>query len=105
MFNLEGLREVKFSISFKLGHMRPTAVHQTAGDVLLFPLIDWSKRRTIGQSYICYKQINLTFLKYLRRIGHPRSGRNIVSVILEQSRQQVRDAAVVFEQQYVLHLS
>ena len=43
MFNLEGLREVKFSISFKLGHMRPTAVHQTAGDVLLFSLIDWSK--------------------------------------------------------------
>ena len=105
IFELEWLRKVKLSISFKLGHMRPTAGHQKAGDVLPFRLINGSKHRAIGQNIICYKQINLSFLKYLRRISYPSCGRDVVSVVLQQSRQQVYDAAIVFEQQYVLHLS
>ena len=104
IFHLERLREVKLSISFKLGHVRLTAGHQKAGDVLLFCLIDGSKRRTIGQDNIRYKQVNLSFLKYLRRISHPSCGRDVVSIVLQQSRQQVHNAAVVFKQQYVLHL-
>jgi len=36
ILKLERLREVKLSVSFKPGHMRPTAGHQKAGDVLLF---------------------------------------------------------------------
>jgi hypothetical protein len=105
IFKLERLREVKLSVSFKLGHMRPTAGHQKARDVSPFRLIDGGKRCVIGQNNIRYKQINLSFLKYLRRISNPTRGRDIVSVFLQQSRQQVHDAAVVFEQQYVLHLS
>ena len=105
IFKLEWLRKVKLSISFKLGHMRPTAGHQKAGDVLPFRLIDGSKHRPIGQNIICYKQVNFSFLKYLRRISYASCGRDVVSVVLQQSRQQVYDAAIVFEQQHVLHFS
>jgi hypothetical protein len=105
IFELERLREVKLSISFKLGYMRPTPGHQKAGNISPFRLIDSGKGCAIGQNNIRYKQINLSFLKYLRRISYPSCGRDIVSVFLQQSRQQVYDAAVVFKQQYVFHLS
>ena len=60
IFKLEWLRKVKLSVSFKLGHMRPTAGHQKPGDVSPFRLIDDGKRCVIGQNNIRYKQINLS---------------------------------------------
>ena|SRR5689334_11107727 len=103
IFELERLREVKLSVSFKLGHMRPAAGHQKVGDVSSFRLIDDGKGRIIGSNNIRYKQINFSFLKYLRRISYASCGRDVVSIVLQQSRQQVHNAAVVFEQQYVFH--
>jgi hypothetical protein len=105
IFELERLREMNLSVSFKLGHVRPTAGHQKAGDVWPFRLIEGGKSRTVGQNNIRYKQINLSFLKDLRRISYAGCGRDVVSIVLRQSRQQVDDAAVVFEQQYVIHFS
>jgi hypothetical protein len=61
---LERLHEVKLTVSFRLGHMRPPAGHQKAGDVSPFRLIDSGKGRAIGQNNIRYKQINLSFSKY-----------------------------------------
>jgi hypothetical protein len=105
IFKLERLREVKLSVSFKPGHMRPTAGHQKAGDVSPFRLVDSGKRCVIGQYDIRYEQINFSFLKYLCCVSYTGGGRDVVSIVRQQSRQQVYDAAVVFEQQYVLHLS
>jgi hypothetical protein len=103
-FELEWLREVKLSVSFKPGHMRPTAGNQKARDVSSFSLIYRGKSRVVGQCDICYKQINFSFLKYLRRISNPSRGRDVVSDVLQKSGQQAHDAAIVFKQQYVLHL-
>jgi hypothetical protein len=61
IFELEWLREVKLSVGFKLGHVRPTAGDQKVGDVSSFRLIDGGKGRTIGQDNIRYKQINFSF--------------------------------------------
>jgi hypothetical protein len=74
IFKLERLREVKLSVGFKLGHMRPTAGHQEAGDILPFRLVDGGKRCAIGQDNIRYKQVNFSFLKYLSRISDPTRG-------------------------------
>jgi hypothetical protein len=52
IFELERLREVKLSVSFKLGHMRPTAGNQKARDVSSFSLIDCGKGRAVGQKYL-----------------------------------------------------
>jgi hypothetical protein len=52
IFELERLREVKLSVSFKLGHMRPTAGNQKARDVSYFSLIDCGKGRAVGQKYL-----------------------------------------------------
>jgi len=105
ILKLERLREVKLSVSFKLGHMWPTAGHQKAGDISPFRLVYGSKGRTIGENNIRYKQINLSFLKYQRGISYASCGRDVVSIVLQQSRQQVHNAAIVFEQQYVFHFS
>src|SRR5689334_9829629 len=101
IFKFEWLRKVKLSVSVKLGHMRPTAGHQKVGDVSSFRLTYGGKGRTIVQNNICYKKINFSLLKYLRRISYTSYGRDGVSIILQQSRQQVYNAAVVFEQQYM----
>ena len=71
--------------------------------MLCFFPSDGGQGHTIGRNHSRYKKINFSLLKYLRRISYTSYGRNVVFIVLQQSRQQVYNAAVVFEQQYMFH--
>jgi len=61
ILKLEPLREVKLSVGFKLGHMRPTAGHQKANDVSPFRLVDGAKGRTMDKTISAISRSTLVF--------------------------------------------